>query len=44
MVTGAPLRLKDEDLLKKLESQSTDERMCAITDILYSVRCNTFHG
>ena len=44
MVLGTPLRQKDLDLLKTLESTHTDNKMKAITDILYSIRCNTFHG
>ena len=44
MVTGVPMPDKDSDLLSALESSNTANRMKAITDYLYSVRCNTFHA
>lgn len=34
----------DRDLLGRLNSESKDTRTKAITDFIYSVRCNAFHG
>ncbi len=44
MVTGMPEREKDLDLLTKLETRSTDKRIKAIADFIYSIRCNVFHA
>jgi hypothetical protein len=44
MVTGAPERLKDLDLLANLDSANTDKSIRAITDFIYSIRCNIFHA
>jgi len=44
MVTGDRQLEKDEQLLKDLESRSKNKRASAILDLLYSVRCNMFHG
>jgi hypothetical protein len=44
MVTGDPQPAKDAALLKDLESRSTNARAKAILDLLYSIRCNMFHG
>ena len=44
MVTGDRQPHKDEELLKKLESRGANQKAEAILDLLYSVRCNMFHG
>ena len=44
MVTGNRQPHKDEELLKKLESRGANQKTEAILDLLYSVRCNMFHG
>lgn len=43
-VTAQADPFADEDLLKRFDSNSKDTRMKAITDFIYSVRCNAFHG
>jgi len=44
MVTGGRQRDKDEDLLRRLRSTAQNTKAEAILDLLYSIRCNTFHG
>lgn len=44
MVTGDRQPDKDEELLKHLESRGVHQRAEAVLDLLYSVRCNMFHG
>jgi len=44
MVKGNRQPEKDEELLKQLESGGFNPRAKAILDMLYSVRCNMFHG
>ncbi len=44
MVTGVRQPDKDDELLKKLESRGIHQRAGAVLDLLYSVRCNMFHG
>lgn len=44
MVTGDIQPKKDKELFKKLNSGGFDQRGKAILDVLYSVRCNMFHG
>jgi len=44
MVTGKRQRDKDVELLNRLRSNSRNTRAEAILDVLYSVRCNMFHG
>lgn len=44
MVTGGRQRNKDLELLDQLNSNSQNTKAKAILDILYSVRCNMFHG
>ena len=44
MVTGERQPEKDQELLKKLKSQGFNQKAEAVLDLLYSVRCNMFHG
>lgn len=44
MVTGMEEREKDLKLLTELEANSTNKRIKAIADFLYSIRCNVFHA
>ncbi len=44
MMTGNPQPDKDKQLLQDLESRCLEKRGKAILDILYSIRCNMFHG
>jgi hypothetical protein len=44
MVTGNPQRQKDLELLSRLRSTSRDDRANAILELIYSIRCNMFHG
>ena len=44
MMTGERQPEKDEELLRKLESRGVNQRAEAVLDLLYSVRCNMFHG
>jgi hypothetical protein len=44
MVTGMPDRDLDLNLLERLESNHTDKKVKAITDFIYSIRCNLFHA
>lgn len=44
MLTGDKRPEKDEELLQDLESQNSHKRAKAIMDVLYSIRCNMFHG
>ena len=43
-VFGEPQEDKDEELIKMLNSSSTDERARAVLQLIYQVRCNMFHG
>ena len=44
MVTGVRQKEQDEDLLRRLRSKSQNTKAEAILDLIYSIRCNTFHG
>lgn len=44
MVTGGRQPNKDAEMIKGLESRSKNKRAYSILDLLYSVRCNMFHG
>jgi hypothetical protein len=44
MITGDRQRQKDEDLLRRLRNSAHNTKAEAILDLVYSVRCNTFHG
>ena len=44
LVTGNRQRDKDLELLKELNSRSTNKKAEAILDLLYSIRCNMFHA
>jgi hypothetical protein len=44
MVTGNSQRKKDLELLSRLRSNATDDRANAILELIYSIRCNMFHG
>lgn len=44
LVTAEPQPDKDTELLKKMESNKTDIKICAILEYLYSIRCNIFHA
>jgi len=44
MVTGDRQPEKDEELLRKLKSRGFNQKGEAVLDLLYSVRCNMFHG
>tara|TARA_R110002033_G_scaffold43092_1_gene84562 strand:+ start:4081 stop:4647 length:567 start_codon:yes stop_codon:yes gene_type:complete len=44
LVTAEPQPEKDAELLKKMESNKTDIRICAILEYLYLIRCNIFHA
>jgi hypothetical protein len=44
ILTGERQEQKDEELLTKLDSRGTGQRAEAVLDLLYSVRCNMFHG
>lgn len=44
MVTGNSQREADLELLKSLKSTNRGQRARAILDIIYSIRCNMFHG
>ena len=44
MVTGDKQPDKDENLLMRLSSRGKGQRAEAILDLLYSIRCNMFHG
>jgi hypothetical protein len=44
MVTGEKQPEKDDELLRKLESRGVGQQAEAVLDLLYSVRCNMFHG
>jgi Uma2 family endonuclease len=44
LVTGNPQRQKDLELLSRLRSTSRDDRANAILELIYSIRCNMFHG
>jgi hypothetical protein len=44
MVTGDSQRDQDLELLRPLGSDSKNERATAILDLIYSIRCNMFHG
>ncbi len=41
---GDPRREEDRKLLEDLRSESQDRKVRALLDIIYSVRCNMFHG
>lgn len=41
---GEPRREEDLKLLEDLRSESQDRKVRALLDIIYSVRCNMFHG
>jgi hypothetical protein len=41
---GEPRREEDLKLLEDLRSENQDRKVRALLDIIYSVRCNTFHG
>jgi hypothetical protein len=43
-VFGEPQEDKDKELIKMLNSSSTDERARAVLQLIYQVRCNMFHG
>lgn len=42
--TGARQRSEDERLLRNLQSTNRGFRASAILDLVYSIRCNMFHG
>jgi len=44
MVTGERQREKDENLLRRLRDRNQNTKAEAILDLIYSIRCNTFHG
>jgi hypothetical protein len=44
MVNGNIQPERDEELLRKLKSRGFHQRGEAVLDLLYSVRCNMFHG
>ena len=44
MVTGKSQRDKDEDLLCRLRDTGKNTKATAILELIYSIRCNTFHG
>jgi hypothetical protein len=44
MVTGERQRDKDEDLLRRLRHTAQNTKAEAILELIYSIRCNTFHG
>jgi hypothetical protein len=44
MITGKRQRNKDLELLEQLNSKNKNTKAHAILDVLYSVRCNMFHG
>jgi hypothetical protein len=44
MPHGNPQRNKDLALLGKLKSNGAQTKVSAILDLIYSVRCNMFHG
>lgn len=44
MPHGRPRRDKDLELLAGLKSADTETKISALMDIVYSVRCNMFHG
>jgi hypothetical protein len=43
-VWGKPQREKDDRLLASLKATKRDERASAILRLIYSIRCNMFHG
>lgn len=44
LVTAEAQPKKDADLLKRMNSNQTNIRICAILDYIYSIRCNIFHA
>ncbi|MCU1266225.1 MAG: hypothetical protein JWM21_2543 [Acidobacteria bacterium] len=44
MLTGAGQPDEDADLYCRLTSTNKNAQACAILEILYSIRCNMFHG
>ncbi len=44
MPWGNPQPEKDDDLVKKLNSKGHKKKVKAVLDLIYSVRCNMFHG
>jgi len=44
VVTGERQRDEDEDLLRRLHNRNMNTKANAILDLIYSIRCNTFHG
>jgi len=44
MVTGERQQDKDEDLLRRLRDTGRNTKAEAILELIYSIRCNTFHG
>lgn len=44
LVTAEPQPEKDTELLKRMNSNRTDIRICAILEYVYSIRCNIFHA
>lgn len=44
MPYGEPQIEKDNDLVKRLNSKIPSVKVTAILDLIYSVRCNMFHG
>ena len=44
MIYGKPQRGKDLELRQRLRSGSAADQGHAILDVLYSIRCNLFHG
>lgn len=43
-ISGMPQPDKDADLLRRLDSENVNTRITAVTDFIYSVRCNIFHA
>lgn len=41
---GDPMPDEDRKLLKAIEGNSTSHKVRALLDIVYSIRCNMFHG
>ncbi len=44
LVTGKPQPERDIELLNLLRSNESNKKATAITEIIYAIRCNTFHG
>ena len=43
-LTGKPSPGKNQNLVETLNSENRDRKVSAIFDIVYSIRCNMFHG